>query len=121
MEPVIIAVDFDGTIVCHKFPNIGKAVPLAIETMKEWQKIGINIILWTVRSGKYLDDAVAWCKEHGIEFYGINENPYQKSWSTSPKAFAQFYVDDMAVGCPLMEFEGCKVVDWVKVKGIIGC
>jgi len=120
MEPTTIAVDFDGTIVVHKFPEIGEPVPGAIETIKYWISTGVRVILWTMRSGKYLDAAVEYCRKSGIEFYGINKNPSQ-DWSDSPKAYAHFYVDDMAVGCPMVGYDddGC-VVDWVKVRELIG-
>jgi len=118
MEPFTIAVDFDGTIVCHKFPEIGEPVPMAIDTIKSWIDMGFRVILWTMRHDKYLDDAVRYCKEAGIEFYGVNENPSQ-GWSDSPKAYAHRYVDDMAIGCPLREYNGYKVVDWKKISELI--
>lgn len=120
MEPITIAVDFDGTIVIHRFPEIGEPVPNAIETIKDWISMGIRVILWTMRDGQYLEDAVEYCRENGIEFYGINENPSQ-DWSASPKAYAHFYIDDMAVGCPMMACgEDRRVVDWIKVRELIG-
>lgn len=117
MEPTTIAVDFDGTIVCHRWPKIGEPVPMAIETLKEWVSRGMRIILWTVRDGQYLKDAVKYCEDAGIELYGINNNP--NGWSDSPKAYAHYYIDDMAVGCPMIEYNGCGVVDWKKIQEIM--
>ena len=119
MEPITIAVDFDGTIVCNRYPKIGEPVPMAIETIKEWISFGVQVILWTMRHGDGLREAVEYCKNAGIEFYGINKNPSQ-DWSDSPKAYAHIYVDDMAVGCPLINYNGGKVVDWNKVRDLVG-
>lgn len=120
MEPNTIAVDFDGTIVVHKFPEIGEPVPLAIETIKDWIAMGVKVILWTMRHGKGLEEAVEYCRNAGIEFYGINRNPSQ-DWSDSPKAYAHYYIDDMAVGCPMMDYgEDRCVVDWAKVRELVG-
>lgn len=116
---MVIAVDFDGTIAEHVFPRIGKPVPGAFEWMKKWQEAGAQLILWTMRadgqeSGDVLTEAVEFCREHGIEFYGVNKNPTQHEWTASPKAYAQIYVDDAAYGCPLIEGdEGPRwMVDW---------
>lgn len=119
MEPITIAVDFDGTIVVHDFPNIGEPVPMAIETIKDWIAMGAKVILWTVRDGKYLEDAVEYCRNAGIEFYGINNNP--DGLSSSPKPYFHYCVDDRNVGCPMMNYDdGRIVVDWVKVRELIG-
>lgn len=99
-KPAVIAIDFDGTIVEHKYPAIGAPIKGAIETIKELQARGHKIILWTMRSGKELDEAVAYLQENGITPWGVNQNPEQ-DWSTSPKAYAQIYIDDAALGCPL--------------------
>lgn len=97
-----ICVDFDGTIVKHTYPQIGGPVPGAIEWMKEWNAHGAKIILWTMRSTDTLKEAIDYLKAHGVELYGVNENPYQRSWTISPKAYAHIYVDDAAYGCPLI-------------------
>lgn len=99
-KPAVIAIDFDGTIVEHKYPAIGAPIKGAIETIKELQARGHKIILWTMRSGKELDEAVAYLQENGITPWSVNQNPEQ-DWSTSPKAYAQIYIDDAALGCPL--------------------
>ena len=105
---MIIAVDFDGTIVEHEFPKIGPAVPGAFEWMKKFQEAGAFLILWTMRSsgqlhGDVLSEAVAYCREQGVEFWDWNTNPHQYTWTTSPKAYAHVYIDDAAIGCPLLE------------------
>jgi len=71
---MIIAVDFDGTIVKHKYPSIGKEIPFAIKTLKLLQEKGHQIILWTYRSGKELDDAIQFCKKKGLTFHAVNSN-----------------------------------------------
>ena len=99
-QHVIIAIDFDGTIVEHKYPEIGAPIKHALETIKELQERGHLIILWTMRSGKELAEAVEYLQKNGVQPWGINQNPEQ-DWSTSPKAYAQIYIDDAALGCPL--------------------
>jgi len=122
---VVIAVDFDGTIVDHAFPDIGVPVPGAFEWMKRWRELGADLVLWTVRSDgradgtNPLNQAVAFCARNGVEFWGINRNPEQYRWSASPKAYAHLYVDDTALGCPLLpepvRAGGRPVVDWATV------
>jgi hypothetical protein len=115
-----IAIDFDGTIADHVFPDIGKAVPGAFKWLKKFQKAGARLILWTMRSdgqecGDVLTAAVEFCRKNGIEFFGINGNPEQHSWTTSPKVYAHIYVDDAAFGCPLRDnprMGGRPFVDW---------
>nr|WP_082839948.1 hypothetical protein [Gemmata sp. SH-PL17]AMV25538.1 hypothetical protein VT84_14160 [Gemmata sp. SH-PL17] len=123
---MIIAIDFDGTIAEHEFPDIGAPVPGAFEWMKRWQDAGAKLILWTMRSdgrsadgsrenGPVLTEAVEFCRRNGVEFYGVNGNPGQASWTQSPKAYAHVYVDDAAFGCPLRESRKAgnrPMVDW---------
>jgi hypothetical protein len=117
---VKIAVDFDGTIVDHRFPDIGKPVPGAFKWMKKLQAAGAHLILWTMRSdgqkhGDVLTQAVEFCRSHGIEFWGVNGNPDQARWTGSPKCYAQAYVDDANAGCPLRDnprMGGRPYVDW---------
>ena len=99
---IIIAVDFDGTIVTHDYPRIGRPVPGAIETLKEFIARGDKLILWTMRSGEELDDAIRYCENNGVTFWGINENPEQKQWTKSPKAYAHVYIDDAALNATLI-------------------
>jgi hypothetical protein len=95
-----VCVDFDGTMVAHEYPKIGRDIG-AFAWLQSAQKKGARIILFTMRSGKELDEAVALCKERGIDLYGINHNPDQDAWTTSPKAYGNIYIDDAAFGCPL--------------------
>jgi hypothetical protein len=97
---MIIAIDFDGTCVTHEYPNVGKDIG-AVPVLERIVNNGHKIILWTMRSGKELDDAVEWFKANNIKLWGINENP-QQNWTTSKKQHANIYIDDAALGCPLM-------------------
>ena len=71
---MIIAVDFDGTIVEHKYPQIGREIPFAITTLKKLQAERHLLILWSVREGELLDEAVDFCRKRGLEFYAVNSN-----------------------------------------------
>ena len=99
---MIIAVDFDGTIVEHRYPSIGKERPFAIETLKKLNRDGHRLILWTVREGRLLDEAVAFCRERGVEFYAVNrdypeeEKEHNKHYSRKLKA--DVWIDDRNVG-----------------------
>jgi len=124
---MIVAVDFDGTIVAHEYPDIGAPVPGAFRWMKAWQEAGARLVLWTMRSdstqsGPTLSEAIRFCRENGIEFWGVNHNPEQIEWTMSPKAYAQVYVDDAALGCPLREnpsAAGRPIVDWDRVGPLV--
>lgn len=100
MKSLIICVDFDGTCVTHEYPDVGKEIG-ATEVLKEITNAGHRIILFTMRSGKELQDAVDWFKERDIPLFGINENPEQHTWTSSPKPYAHLYIDDAAFGCPM--------------------
>ncbi len=95
-----IAVDFDGTIVEHEYPKIGKPKLFAFETLKALQKEGHLLILWTYRAGKTLDEAVAFCQKNGIEFYAVNKSYPEEVFdeSISRKIDADIYIDDRNVG-----------------------
>jgi hypothetical protein len=95
-----IAVDFDGTIVEHKYPKIGKTNLFAFETLRELQKNGHKIILWTYRSGAYLEEALKFCKDNGLEFYAVNANYPEEKYTTeiSRKIDADVYIDDRNIG-----------------------
>jgi len=100
-ESKIIAVDFDGTIVEDKYPSIGKPVLFAFETLKKLQSDGHRLILWTYRYGKRLKEAVEFCKEKGIEFYGINssyDGELFDAENMSRKINADIFIDDRNVG-----------------------
>ena len=132
-----ICIDFDGTCVTHEFPKVGKDIG-AIPVLNKITDAGHNIILFTMRSdieevtsndygihkqaGKYLTDAVNWFEENDIKLYGINVNPSQTSWTKSSKAYGQLYIDDAALGCPLIynsEISDRPFVDWGKVEEML--
>lgn len=99
---MIIAIDFDGTICQNKYPEIGDPMPLAIESIKELKERGYDLILWTCRQGELLDDAVKWCKEHGIPFDLVNghEPNNLKTFDgvAGNKVYADIYIDDRNLG-----------------------
>jgi hypothetical protein len=128
-----IAIDFDGTCVTHEFPKIGKEIGADI-VLKKLTAEGHRLILWTMRSdienpisndpeilpigGNYLSEAVQWFKDRDIDLFGINNNPEQKSWTTSPKAYADLYIDDAACCCPVKfdaNLSHRAFVDWKKL------
>jgi hydroxymethylpyrimidine pyrophosphatase-like HAD family hydrolase len=110
-----IAIDFDGTVVEHKYPNVGDNAQYCIPVLKKLLKSGHRLVLNTMRSGKGLEDAVNWFRANEIELYGINHNPSQ-TWTTSPKVYAHLYIDDAALGAPLMMQNGSPVINWQVVK-----
>lgn len=96
-----IAVDFDGTIVEHAYPKIGREIPFAVSTLRKLQaEDGCRIVLWTVRSGELLDEAVAFCRERGLEFYAVNaEFPEEDRLNDGRrKIAADVYIDDRNLG-----------------------
>jgi len=98
---MIIAVDFDGTVVEHRYPEIGKTILFAFETLKALQEKNHRLIMWTYRAGKELDEAVEFCKENGIEFYAINKNYPEEEYvegEISRKINADIYIDDKNIG-----------------------
>ena len=96
---MIIALDFDGTIVQHKYPEIGSEIPFATATIRKLIEEQHCIILWTVRRGKLLQDAVDWCKERGIEFYAINKSyPEEEPGEGYAKVNADLFIDDRNLG-----------------------
>ena len=119
MVKIIVAVDFDGTTVTHKYPKVGEEVPDAISVIKELIEAGVGIILYTMRSDSTLQDAIKWYADRGIALYGINLNPSQKNWTNSPKCYAHYYVDDAAVGCPLIYVDDPDerpYVNWKEIR-----
>ena len=95
-----IAIDFDGTIVEHRYPEIGPEQLFAFETLRQLQKKGHQLILWTFRAGSRLDEAVEFCRKNGIEFYAINESyPGEKlDANTSRKPDVDLFIDDRNFG-----------------------
>ena len=139
-----ICIDFDGTCVTHEFPNVGKDIGAA-PVLKKLVEAGHNLILFTMRSSlkegtakkgslgydnpkkitlktDVLHDAVRWFNKNKLPLYGINSNPNQKDWTASPKAYGQLYIDDAALGCPLiLDKDICKrpFVDWKSVEALL--
>ena len=99
---MVIAIDFDGTIVEHRYPSIGRELPFAIETLKKLTEEGHRLILWTVREGKLLDEAVSFCRERGLEFYAVNrdypEEEKNRNNHFSRKLKADLWIDDRNLG-----------------------
>ena len=99
---MIIAVDFDGTIVTHKYPDIGEEIPFAIDTLKMLRRDGHHLILWTVREGKLLEEAVDWCHRRGLEFYAVNREYPEETRDSNPqftrKLKADLFIDDLNLG-----------------------
>ena len=97
-----IAVDFDGTIVEERYPKIGEEIPFAVQTLKMLIKDRHKLILWTVREGELLEEAVEWCRQRGIEFYALNkdypEEDVEKNRHYSRKLKADIWIDDRSVG-----------------------
>lgn len=121
MKNLIICVDFDGTCVTHEYPNIGKEIG-ATEILKQLIDLGHYIILFTMRSGKELQDAINWFEERNIPLFGVNKNPDQFTWTSSPKPYAHLYIDDAALGCPVTfdkTISNRPFVDWKVVKNLL--
>ncbi|MDD2798748.1 MAG: hypothetical protein PHV20_09175 [Bacteroidales bacterium] len=98
---MIIAIDFDGTIVEHEYPKIGKLIPFAFDSLKLLRKDGHQLILWTIREGKLLDDAIDFCKKNGVEFDAVNDNlskKYDGEIYDTRKINADLFIDDRNLG-----------------------
>jgi len=97
---LIIAVDFDGTIVEDGYPGIGEERLFAFDTLKRLQADGHRLILWSYRHGKKLDEAVAFCKNNGIEFYAVNRSFPEENTvdNVSRKIHADLFIDDRNIG-----------------------
>jgi hypothetical protein len=138
MGSIEILVDFDGTCTTHDFPNVGKDIG-AVPVLKKLVEKGHRLILFTMRSHRpfinfngstrdTLDEAVQWFADNELPLYGINENPDQKNWTDSPKAFGQLLIDDIALGCPLRYdttisqrpfVDWGKTEEWLESRGLI--
>ncbi|MCF8380914.1 MAG: hypothetical protein K9H49_15175 [Bacteroidales bacterium] len=96
-----ISIDFDGTIVEHKYPEIGKEMLFAFDTLKALQKQGHLLVLWTIRVGKELEEAVEFCRKNGVEFYAVNKNYPEEVFDeneVSRKINADIFIDDRNIG-----------------------
>ena len=135
IKPITINIDFDGTCVTHDFPRVGKEIG-AVPVLKRLVENGHQLILFTMRSdrkdkketndptiqdvtGEFLTDAVNWFKKNNIPLYGIQTNPTQHNWTTSPKSYAELMIDDSSLGCPLrydLNLSNRPFVDWGAVE-----
>lgn len=117
----IIAVDFDGTIVTHKYPDIGELVPYAKQVINMLVNNGHKVFLWTMRCHKkdrdVLGEASQFLKDNNIKIELLNKSPVQ--FSDSPKQYANIYIDDAAIGIPLIEYKRNMVVDWLAVFNML--
>lgn len=97
-----IAVDFDGTIVRHRYPAIGEEIPFAIATLRRLLEEHHRLILWSVREGELLDEAVEWCRQRGVEFYAVNkeypEEDETRNEHYSRKLKVDLFIDDRNIG-----------------------
>ena len=120
-EKMIIAVDFDGTCVEHDYPDVGLDVEGAVETLRALTAKGHRLILFTMRLGAKLEAAERWFRDRKIELWAVNRNPEQREWTESTKVFADIYIDDSALGCPIMFIDGVRrpVIDWRKVRDLL--
>ena len=112
-QALVVAVDFDGTVVEHEYPDIGRDIG-AVPWLQALAGYGAKIILWTMRDGEDLVAAELWFARNSIPLFGVQRNPTQDAWTSSPKAYANIYVDDAALGCPLvLPTDGRRpYVDW---------
>lgn len=116
---MIIAVDFDGTIVEDRYPDIGKEKRHAFTTLNALQKAGHRLILWTYRSGLQLKEAVEFCRKNGVEFYAVNRSYYEEQFDEtylSRKVYADIYIDDRNLG-GFVEWE--KVWEMLNIKPLL--
>ena len=132
-----ICIDFDGTCVAHEYPNIGKDIG-AVPVLKELVENGHRLILFTMRSDRkkkkkvdgqevmveenVLTEAVQWFADNDIPLYGVQKNPTQRFWTSSPKAYGHLYIDDAALGCPLVLDDPDSdrpYADWVRIRKML--
>ena len=132
MNKLEINIDFDGTVITHDFPNIGKDIG-SVSVLKKLVAKGHKLILFTMRSNRpyvgvngksrnTLHEAVDWFKKNDITLYGINTNPTQKDWTDSPKSYGHLLIDDTALGCPIKvdkKKSQRPFVDWEKVEELL--
>lgn len=110
------AIDFDQTIAITDWPDIIRDVPNAFKVLKRIKESKHKVILLTMRSDKYLQEAIDFAKEHDFTFDYINDNPTQKRWSNSPKVYADYYIDDKNILAPLLRIQSKDVIDWTYIE-----
>jgi hypothetical protein len=125
-DSITINVDFDGTCTTHAFPLVGEDIG-AVPVLRDLVKAGHRLILFTMRSDnpgepekrQYLSHAVKWFEDHNLPLYGVNTNPTQSTWTSSPKSLATKMIDDSSICCPLRfnpELSHRPFVDWVRIR-----
>ncbi len=99
-EALTIAVDFDGTIVEHAYPEIGEEMLFAFATLRALQEKGHRLILWTIREGELLEEAVEYCRQNGVEFYAVNRSYPEEDYPVmeSRKIIVDLFIDDRSLG-----------------------
>ena len=116
---LVIAIDFDGTVVEHVYPKIGKELLFAFHTLRALQAEGHRLVLWTIREGRLLDEAVRYCNENGVEFYAVNESFPGEGYKPgqSRKINVDLFIDDRLVG----GFPGWPAI-WEELskQGVVG-
>ena len=120
IHDAIIAVDFDGTVVTHAYPYVGEDAG-AVPVLRELVDNGCKLILYTMRSDKLLEAAVAWFRDRQLPLYAVNSNPEQAHWTASPKVHADLYIDDAALGCPVRFIDGIRhpVADCGRIRELL--
>lgn len=115
-KKLVIAVDFDGTCVTHDYPEVGRDIG-AVPILRKLVDSGHNLILYTMRSAQGLREAIDWFADSKVVLYGVHYNPTQSQWTSSNKCYAHIYIDDAALGCPLIHPSDGKrpYVDWEEV------
>ena len=116
-----IAIDFDGTCVTHEFPRVGKEIG-AIPVLRRLVEKGHKLILHTMRGTDTIEPALRWFSDNQILLYGVNNNPAQRFWTNSKKIYANLYIDDAALGVPLIEDPSISArpfVDWEEVEKLL--
>jgi hypothetical protein len=119
---MIINIDFDGSVVTHEYPNVGKDIG-AQPVLKKLIDNGHQLILFTMRgTNSRLKDAIDWFEKNQIPLYGINKNPSQTSWTNSPKSHADIIIDDTAIGTPLImnwSISSNPYIDWNEMEKLL--
>ena len=110
---MIIGLDFDGTCCMHDYPRIGAEIGAVPWLTKAQEDFNVKIILFTMRSGAKLEAAREWLEDKGVKIHACNVNPSQHTWTTSPKPYCHVYIDDAALGTPLVRPDNARAfVDW---------
>ena len=119
--PYIVAVDFDGTLVHDAFPQIGNERPKMCSFIRKLHKVGIKLILWTSRTGEYLDEALQWCEEHKLYFDKVNENLDEVQalvGEDTRKVYANVYIDDRSCSAYVQNYYYTvgNLTEWLENK-----